>query len=441
MKFGVHRVEITPSFAMLMGGYDSRLDHFDGVHDPLTFTAVYLNDGQREAWIGSADLCQFPDGPIYEEGIGWIAKSLNCRPEAIFLNASHTHGGPLIRHEPGVENRRSPLRYSAGNRELILRYFDELWRKIAAALSTARDQATPGTLHYTQTTTDFPINRRKMTGHNVTMAPDPDGPVDDRLRLFAIRDLGGKLRVLLPILACHPTSTSSQHLLTADFVGAWRAAVETSLNHAVTFSFLQACAGDVRPTYTADGDQWRIVRLDELSKMVAPLCDQTLAAINGPWRDCGPLKLAFGARPMELPCETTYSTRQSLEKLQNGTEWEIDYMRACLSRLNNGQGIDKHISFRLQALQLNEQHTLLGLNCEPLCGLGKAIETAFGPHNAVVLGYTGGCLCYVPNDEELPRGGYETESYLWCPTTGPFKRGINQRFIDGCRQLMQQLHS
>lgn len=447
MKFGVHRLEINPSFPMPMGGYDARLDCFDGIHDPLTFTAVYLNDGQRESWIGSADLCQFPDGRYFEEGVRQIADrppaahKLNCRPEAIFLNASHTHGGPLTRPAPGVENRRSSIRHSADNRALILRYLDELWQKIADAMVLARDNARLGTLHYTQTPTRFPINRRKMIGGKAQFAPDPDGPIDGRLRLFAIRDTAGAIRVLLPILACHPTSTSDQHLLTADYVGAWRQAVEARLPGPVHMAFLQACGGDSKPAASAQGDHWRTVRLNELTSMVEPLYNQTIAAINGPWRDCGPLKLAFGIQQMDLPCETTYATREALETLRQGSEWQVDYMRAGLNLLDRGRPIPDTVTYRLHALQLTENDTLLGMNCEPLCGLGQAIETAFKPHNAVVLGYTGGCLNYVPDDAELPRGGYETESYLWGPTTGPFKNGINQRFIDACRMLRQQLHS
>lgn len=441
MKFGVHRVEINPPFPLPMGGYDARLDCFDGIHDPLTFTAVYLNDGQREAWIGSADLCQFPDDPFFEEGVGRIAKSLNCRPEAIFLNASHTHGGPLTRPEPGVENRRSFIRHSDGYKEMIRLYLDEVWRNITAAMSASRDRAFSGTLHYTETTTDLPINRRKMTEGKVALAPDPDGPIDGRLRIFAIRDSAGVLKALLPILACHPTSTGAQHLLTADYVGAWRAAIETQLNHAVPMAFLQACAGDARPTFTVEGDHWRTVGLHELPKLVEPLCVETMSAIHGAWNDCGPLKLSFGVRSMDLPCQSSYATRPSLETLRDGSEWEVDYMHAGLNLLNKGQAIADKVPFRLQALQLNEQYSLFGMNCEPLCGLGRAIEAAFRPHNAMVLGYTGGCSCYVPNDEELPRGGYETESYLWIPSTGPFKSGINQRFIDAYRMLRQQFSS
>lgn len=441
MKFGVQRVEITPAFAMPMGGYDARLDCFDGVHDPLTFTAVYLNDGRREAWIGSADLCQFPDGSYFEEGLRRIADRLDCPPEAIFLNASHTHGGPLTRPAPGVENRRSFIRHSTENRAVILRYLDELWRKIADAMAAARKQAFPGTLHYTQTPTDFPINRRKMVDGQAVLAPDPDGPIDGRLRLFAIRDTSGAIRVLLPILACHPTSTSGQHQLTADYVGAWRQAVETRLPGPVHMSFLQACCGDARPAATVEGDHWRIVRLNELSAMVEPLYNQTIAAINGPWRECGPLKLAFGIQRTDLPCETIYTTREALETLRQGSEWQVDYMRAGLNLLDRGRPIPDSVAYRLHALQLTETTSLLGINCEPLCGLGLSIESALKPHDAIVLGYTGGCLNYVPNDEELPRGGYETESYLWDSTTGPFKSGINRHFIDAFGLLRRQLHS
>jgi len=44
-----------------MRGYAARKDAFDGVNDPLTFTAVILEEAENRALLGAADLCGFPD--------------------------------------------------------------------------------------------------------------------------------------------------------------------------------------------------------------------------------------------------------------------------------------------------------------------------------------------------------------------------------------------
>ncbi len=65
MRFGIATREITPPFPTRMHGYAARQDMFDGSHDPLTFTAVVVEEGGRRALIGAADICTFPnDGSL-----------------------------------------------------------------------------------------------------------------------------------------------------------------------------------------------------------------------------------------------------------------------------------------------------------------------------------------------------------------------------------------
>lgn len=442
MKFGLHRIQITPPSPMPMGGYAGRVDPFDCVHDPLFFTAVYLNDGQHEAWIGSADLVQFPDSPWREAGLQILTDRLKCRPESLFLNASHTHGGPLIRPDHGVENIYTPLLHGTGQRDEVLRYYDFLWQRVGDALEAARADAQPGSLRFAQGKTSFAINRRKEVDGKIVMAPNPAGKTDDRLRLLLIDDAQGNLRIMLPILACHPTSTSSQHQITADFVGAWRKQVEDHFHGRVTMAFLQGCCGDIRGAHTANGDGFRIISHHELAEVARPLFHETLAVLQSPSRQCGPLNIRTAVSTIQLPCEHTYARRQNLDALLSHPDTLMqDYARTCLNRLDRGEPAPDQAAIRLQALQLTDQLLLLGFDIEPLCGLGRAIETSFEPaHQAIVLGYVNGCSGYVPDDEELPRGGYETESYLWRPWTGPFQPGVNRRLIDGFRQLSNNLH-
>jgi hypothetical protein len=175
--------------------------------------------------------------------------------------------------------------------------------------------------------------------------------------------------------------------------------------------------------------------------MVHPLYEETLAALQLPRLECGSFRLRIAADSVNLPCQHTYATREALNALLSETDdsWTQYYVRACLLRLDQGERIADQVTVRLQALQLTENFVLLGMDCEPLCGLGMAIEHALKPRHAIALGYTAGCTCYVPNDEEIPHGGYETESYLWGPWTGPLQLGTNERLIRAFHSLCDRL--
>ena len=55
-------------------------------------------------------------------------------------------------------------------------------------------------------------------------------------------------------------------------------------------------------------------------------------------------------------------------------------------------------------------------------------RTARPTAQAVLLGYTNGCIGYTPDTEEMKRGGYETGSYLSRVWSGPLMPGLEDLF-------------
>jgi len=436
MQFGIARTEITPPFPMPMAGFGFRMDAFDTVHDPLTFTAVYLNDGREEAWIGAADLCQFPDGAVRDEALEALAARLGASPERLFLNASHTHGGPEVLTTFGFDRLDFRVTRTGANGDKIRRYQDFLWDRIGAALAEARRRAEPGSLHLAEGRTDFVMNRRRLVNGRIENAPNPGGVVDDRLRLLGIKNIRGGLKAILPILACHPSSTGAQHRLTGDYVAAWRKRVEAEWP-GVTMAFLQGCGGDLRPACTEDGDRWRRAGLEELPSMGAHLLRETRAALEAGWRDLGPLKIHNGIEKAAALCERTFFDPRALAPLlRDDRWWAVDFAREISRRLEAGEDVPDRVPFRFHWLRLTDQCSLLGLDCEPVCRLGFAVERAFARHGAIALGYVNGCFGYVPTGAELAEGGYECESYLWEPWSGPFQQGIEDWVVEHFRSLL-----
>ena len=107
----------------------------------------------------------------------------------------------------------------------------------------------------------------------------------------------------------------------------------------------------------------------------------------------------------------------------------------CLELLDRGEQVPDHATVNVQTLWLTEEIAIVGLDVEPLCGLGFAVEEALSPARVILLGYNNGSQFYLGTSNELARGGYESESYLGRAWSGPLGVGIEESIIAGLTRL------
>jgi hypothetical protein len=420
MRFAVVSRSIVPPFACPMYGYGSRVDCCDGVNDPLSFTAVLLEEDGRRALLGATDIGSYANDGRTLALLDRLAGIVGCPRDNIMLNASHTHGGPML---PMGDFAHLPSPVPG----LITRYDEWFTGVVTEAVTEAAANLQPGTLWLGEGRTAVPMNRRPDRAGAVPNAPNAGGPVDDRLFVFALRDAQHELHAVGARVSCHPVATGAQHLLTGDYVGAWKAAFAEAFGPGVQPFFLQGSGADARPRHVTEGDHWRAMKHAELSAIGRDLCRETLRVLTGPGlRPLGPLKLKGRLATVLAPCERRHLTRESFTKLL-GTDLR-HYAEICLGRLAAGLEIPAEQAFLVQTLWLDEETALLGLNAEVLCGMGRILEQALSPARAIMLGYTNGVVCYVPDAVEMARGGYETQCYQSQPWTGPLESGLEKRF-------------
>ena len=235
MRFGLAVRDITPTTRMPMAGYAERKDRFDRVHDALTFTAVVLEEGKRRALLGAVDLVSMPrDGslPALLERLGGI---VGCPADNVMLNASHTHGGPIV----SASARRGP---APADKDVFESYRNSVYDKIADAAREAVEDLREGSLWFGEGRTDLPISRRLERDGNILHAPAPDAPTDSRIHVLALRDSDGRTAAVGLKVSCHAVATAWQHMITADYPGAWRAAFSDAFGGRVLPFFLTARA-------------------------------------------------------------------------------------------------------------------------------------------------------------------------------------------------------
>jgi len=420
VRFGIATCDITPREPIHLSGFCQRRDVFDAVNDPVTFTALVLEESGRRMVLGAGDLLNFPADGRMGDWLERAGAAADCPPENVLLNASHTHGGPLI----AIPFRCFREMYGPAEEA----YGRFLLERVVEAVRNARERLAEGTLWYAEGKTDFPRNRRRREGGRTILAPNPAGPTDDRLQIFVLKDASDEVAAVALKMACHPVTTGAQHRVTADFPGAWREAVRDALGEGVTPIFFQGAGADANPRQFEKDGRCAAQPYDILPSMGRELCTQMLRALVGkvPAPVTG-LSLSGEIRSVRAPCERRYTDRAALQPLlEQGDVWQREYAAECLRRLDSGEAIPDYNEYRVQTVRLNRDFVIVGLDAEPLCALGLAVERAVAPARGIVLGYTNGYSGYAPDSAELQRGGYETETYLHHCWSGPLKPGLER---------------
>jgi len=148
------------------------------------------------------------------------------------------------------------------------------------------------------------------------------------------------------------------------------------------------------------------------------------------------ISLQGKTREVRIPCEKRYARPEDVKPmLTSASYWERDYAKEGLRRFEAGESFDDHATYQVQTLWLNRETALIGLDAEPLCGLGKRIEVAVAPSRGITLGYVNDCVSYLPDTHELKRGGYEVDSFLFSNWSGPWLPGLEDVVVDGVTQL------
>ena len=170
----------------------------------------------------------------------------------------------------------------------------------------------------------------------------------------------------------------------------------------------------------------------ELQTIGHDLLGETLAILtSGRLQQIKPLVLQGKVAAVKTPCERRYTQREQFEALlKTGGYYQKMFAEEGLARLAAGTEIPDHVEYHLQTLWLSSELALIGLDVEPLHGLGFKVEAAVSPKKAMLLGYNNGCISYLPDTVELRRGGYETESYIFNPWTGPLLPGVEDLVAD-----------
>ena len=376
---GAGKVDITPplNVGILMSSMERAWAPFESVRTPLFARAVTIAHDDRRVALISLELLGLSELSVggyagFKERIA-AATEHAISADNIVLTSTHTHSAPS---SLGLTDLYRTPQFRA--------WFDALVQAIAAALRQAVAAETPCRLATGQVEVDgLATYRRIRTVDGVVLnnvPPPPEkvissaGPVDKSVRVAALLDARDRPVALLVNAACHPVYEMCIPRVSGDYPGEMSRSLESS-HPGATALFLNGAAGNINPPSVSSGAGEAIRHGERLA-----------AAVDGLLGNLRPVAgdaLRLARRRLQLPARTVA-----------------------------GDPSPEPLPAEIAALRLGDA-AFLFLPGEPFVETGLALYEASPFHDTFIVGYAEDWIGYIPTDQALDEGGYETGPGAW----------------------------
>jgi neutral ceramidase len=402
LRVGVARADISPPDGTPLAGYawwrGSR-----GVRDPLTATALVLDDGATRVAIVALDLLA-----IHEATAAAIREAAcaaaDVAADAVLLACSHSHSSPVA----SVSEQAKPLQKA---------YVAALVPKVADAIVRAAAALQPATMHAGATEADLAVHRRPVgPDGKALLEANPDGPVDRTVALLQFRDPSGAPLATVVNIACHPTTLGPRHKhASAVWPGVMRADVEAQT--AAPCLFLQGATGDLNPSYDWSTRAADLAAMQALGHRAATA---VLAALPSLERaNALPLAAATTCVPLAIEPEPhprtgrPMSYRQALWRRTHIPTFLADRLLNAFypweSTLSVGSdGAHPTLPLTAQTLRVGDV-AIAAHGAETFQAIGADLRARSPARLTLVAAYANAMIGYLPTAEEHARGGYEVD--------------------------------
>jgi neutral ceramidase len=417
LSAGAARRVISPPKGIYLIGYGDRVKGNQGVHDPLTATALVLDDGERRVAIVACDLL------CLNEFVVDRIRERCGRQMDVLVCCSHTHSGPI-----GYAGAESPR----ANRE----YIAFLVEQVAAAVGEAQEQLRPARLAWSAGEAGIAINRRERKADgSMVIGENPDGVVDRTVQVLSLLGMEGERIATLVNFACHGTVWGPDNLLvSADWIGVMRGKVEEELGGLGLF--LQGATGNLNPRMGwGEENCWEMAvkQGEDVAREVVRACKEGVV-------DLAPGALRLERKEVWLPFEAKVTSneppklyRRRLLAMAHLPGWMgfltdslLDRRYPWRSRLEAREGY-WGTPMRATLLRAGD-FSLVSFGAEVFTEIGLEVKRTAPGGRTMVVAYTDGCVGYLPTRQARAEGGYEVD-------TAPFAYRYPGEFSERCEGI------
>jgi hypothetical protein len=473
LRAGVGRAVINPPLGLRTMGFSSRVGFIESIESDLTATCLLLECGQTTLAIIALDICMSPPSTV-DELRRRVARALGTHASHVMLNYSHTHSAPAF---PGWLPE-------APEQHALLKAYEELMMAgVVESALAANEALEPARIAAGWGHSDIGVQRREKRADGfVFLGEVPDGEMDPAVGVMRVDDLSGNPIAITCSYGCHTVVVGPRDLSASpDYPDATRAAIEKLLGGQSLF--LQACGGDIMPKggmgYESDchdaKDRVGMMLGSEAVRVAAGLRTHlrrgertTLGAVSTitlwPWSEVtgesctflGALSETLALEFMDYPplAEAEQIRSEQQKRLREayhsederqiavGIRW-ADWAERLVDAIQTGR---KTLDMTIQVIRINDI-VIAGLSVESFAGTGTTIKARSPFAHTQVLGYTNGCVCYLPRAQDYPTGGWDIRARYGVPDMifqsyslpAAIKPDSEQRVVERTLELIRQL--
>lgn len=425
-RVGVADVVITPQESIWMAGFAARTKPSEGVLNDLHAKALAFEDRQgARLVIVTTDLIAFPR--ILREELAQALHEKHKLPkEALLLNCSHTHGGPVM-----VDDFEMDVIYplTSEQKEVVQRYQAMLKSKLIQVSDEALRDLRPAKIGYSSARCGFAMNRRLPTKKGFSNSPNPAGTVDHSVPVLRIDAPDGTLRAVMFGYACHNTSmVSDNYRITSDYAGFAQDFFEAG-HKGVKALFLMGCGGD-QNAYPRGTEELSSLH----GRALATAVDAAL--LPTPQPVTGSIRIALEDVPLNFD---RMSKPQLLADQASPDPYASRRAKILLKVLEEKGELRGSYNFPIQVIRFGDSLTLVAFAGETVVDYALRMKRELTAGPIWVAGYSNDVFAYIPSERVLAEGGYEGgDAMRYSVHPGPFQKGIEQTIFERVNQLLQR---
>ncbi len=444
LRAGVARCVITPPVGIRMLGYTVQEDCSKSALDELTATALVLTDGASVLCIVTCDILHIQN-PHCDRIRERISRKTSIPAANVLINFSHTHVGPML---PGWQPEPDDQAVIQQN------YLGFLTEALAGVAAAAQERLQPARIGSGKGAAPLGVNRReKLDDGRVIVGENHSGAIDRTIDVVRVDDLAGKTIACLASAAVHtivlgPKTTS----LAPDFIGPARQIIESGTG--APFLFLQGAAGNINPAcgIGAGGPE----QYDDLARLGAMLGGEVLKT----WGQIrthnrrGPRRIVqsvatlstWNYEPVPTECiehfgvsrkrlvlamaplpdratieqkvehfrrerEAVFSDPASPRGRRHVADRMFQWAQLVADTFDRGEN-PPQLEIEVWAARINDLG-IATVSAEPLAELGLEVKQRSPLGHTIFLGYSNGCIGYIPPPAAFAEGGMEVVESTW----------------------------
>jgi len=402
-RASVVKIDITPDVPKMLLGYAARKS--TGVHDHIFHRIVALDDGVKQFFLVSSDICVV--SPSEYDHVALILKNqLGIDPLDFWWSLTHTHSAPEV-GVPGLPEIFMGDRYK---HEVDTAYTSMVERSLINGIIVAREKLVLAKLGVGWGFSKANINRRAWDIDGKAIGGmNPDGPVDRKIGLMRLDKEDGTPIALIANYAMHGTVLGPSNMeISADAQGIVSEYVEQKTG--VPLLFINGAAGNLAPIYSVYPNP----KAGHLGQFRVLLGDKILEANKRITSSVDSIKLFTGAITIETPRKANLDWPTYLDKYNKVTK-----------------AGDNLVRVPIRFLKINQDVAIWSAPLELFCEISNGIRERSPFPFTFYYGYTNGWLGYLPSEKEWKHGGYEVEG------VSPFTISVEKDFTEPIVSYLQ----